>query len=163
MTTSRELQKFGDYRVQELAGAGPAEMLSHTALHLRMARTDAQDMLRLDIPALLAHRKTTAGLQVDGYLHRAVPLELLAGRVVPAISGLRRLGEQDKADALERDWNDWIAGFNAIAADCPPAMPEDTEASRALTTALARRLQELLEDVVWTLEHAFAAEIASRR
>ena len=161
IATAQELQEHGEYRIGEIADAAPDRARFLTGLNLRVARTDAQDMLRGDIAPLLAGGETTGAHLITGYLHRAVPLETLAGRVVPAIFGLRQLGEHDKADALERHWHDWIAGFNLIAAGCPQEMPSGATARRKLTVDLAGQLQQLLRDVVWTLDNLFADRMPS--
>ena len=133
-----------EYRIDEIARAEPEHAEYLTEHHLRCAVQDIdQTIYYFDHPEL-----GFFGYSLTQFVHKAISLERVAGRVLPAFFGFRHLGQSDKANALEDRWNGWLKSYEGIMADCPRKMPESASARKMLANTMQVEISHLLNQIV---------------
>ena len=149
MIYSIQLHNEAQHRIDGIFKAEYAEARRLTRHHRLIAKAEAESVLQRDIAPLLSDGETTGGHDIIGWLHNIIPLKGLAGRTLPAIAGLHRIGEHDEAYELTRQWQKWVDSFYAIVARCPRELPENDRS--ALTIELATEAEQLFQIIALRL------------
>lgn len=144
MLERSELYEEADYRIAEIDRASLSDVNRLTMHHLQVAPID----IERTISELELSADKPFGYTVPIFVHKAIPMRRIPARVLPAISGLKRLGRLDKANALEGRWNDWLKSYEEIMADCPRKMPESASARKMLANTMRVEISHLLNQIV---------------